>query len=569
MPEQRAVPERAVKGAGLRRRVRETGTLAKQAAGLAKEAGPARRRRGHALTFRVPWTRRGRQRGTITVPPADEDEQRQWTRELAAVLCAVGGEMLRAGRRTTEVEDNLRDIATRYGVRARCFIVPTGLFVRAGGGADGIGGELDFAPVGGPDMRLDQVQAVDALVARMRATALPFDEVRGALEGERALPVRFSPYATVFGYVLLTVGLGALQHATLAALAGYAVLGLVVGVLRLLAKRFPVLQTALPVVAAALVTVLALRWSGPLLHEPAARLFVPPLIAFLPGSALTMGSVEVATGAVLSGVSRLAGGLNVLLLLAFGILIGTDVVPERPLGGPVPEALGAWAPWCGVLLLGCGFMLHHSAPRGALLWLLGALLVERAVQVAGSVALSNALGVFAAGAMLPLIASWIGRRSGTPDQVIFLPCFWLLVPGSTGLRGFSELLVSHDPSSLTILVNTVITVIAIALGVLVGAGFLHRTRLELAAPSPGAGGASGAASTSGETASDTGEAGKAGEAGEAQRGVAGTGAAEGEAGEAANGEALGEASGQGAAGEASAGPAADAGREAGREPGRG
>lgn len=436
------------------------------------------------LTFRVPWTWHGRQPGTITVPAADEAEQRQWTRELASVLCAVGGEMLRAGMRTTEVEDNIRDIATRYGVRARCFIVPTGLFVRAGGGADGTGGELDFAPVSGPAMRLDQVQAVDALVARMRARALAFDEVRGELERERALPVRFSPYTSVFGYVLLTVGLGALQHASAAALTGYAVLGLGVGLLRLVAKRFPVLRTALPVVAAALVTAVALRWSGPLLHEPAARLFVPPLIAFLPGTALTMGSVEVATGAVLSGVSRLAGGLNVLLLLAFGILIGTDVVTERPPAGPVPATLGAWAPWCGVLLLGCGFLLHYSAPRGVLPWLLGALLVEHAVQTVGSVALSNALGVFAAGALLPLIASWIARRSGTPDQVMFLPCFWMLVPGSLGLRGFSDLLVRHDPSSLMILVNTVVTVIAIALGVLVGAGFLHRTRLELAAASP-------------------------------------------------------------------------------------
>lgn len=463
-----------------------------------------------ALTVRAPWAWRGRQRGTITVPAADEDGQRQWTRELASVLCAVGGEMLRAGMRTTEVEDNIRDIATRYGVRARCFTVPTGLFVRAGGGADGTGGELDFAPVSGPELRLDQVQAVNALVGRLRAQALPFDEVRAELERERALPVRFSPYATVFGYVLLTVGLGSLQHAAVPALVGYAALGLVVGLLRLVAKRFPVLRMALPVLAAVLVTALAMRWAGPLLHEPAARLFVPPLIAFLPGAALTMGSVEVATGAVLSGVARLAGALNVLLLLAFGILIGTDVVAERPLGGPVPGALGAWAPWCGVLIVGCGFLLHHSAPRGALPWLLCALLAEHAVQTVGSVALSNALGVFAAGALLPLIASWVGRRSGTPDQVFFLPCFWMLVPGSTGLRGFSDLLVRHDPSSLMILANTVVTVIAIALGVLVGAGFLHRTRLELAAPSPGTGGAGAEPGTGADTAPGTDPGAEAG-----------------------------------------------------------
>ncbi|QHF98041.1 MULTISPECIES: threonine/serine ThrE exporter family protein [unclassified Streptomyces] len=443
--------------------------------------GAAHHPRPPLLRRRPPWRRRS---GTVTVPPADEDEQRQWVAELAALLCAVGAEMLRAGMRTTDVEDRIREIAVRYGVRARSFIVPTGLFVRAGGGPDGTGGELDFAPVSGPTMRLDQVQAVDALVERMRMSALPFAEVRAELERERELPVRFSPLTTVAGHTLLTVGLGALLHTSPSALAGYAVLGVLVGLLRLAARRFPVLRTALPVVAAVLVTALALRWAGPLLGEPAARMFVPPLISFLPGAALTMGAVELATGAVLSGVARLAGALNVLLLLAFGILAGTELVPVHPIDGPVPDAFGSWASWCGVLLLGLGFILHHSAPRGALPWLLVALFVERGVQVVGSLAYSTSLGIFAAGALLPVLASWAGRRSAVPEQVVFLPCFWMLVPGSTGLKGFSDLLVNHDPNSLWVLVNTVVTVVAIALGVLVGAGFLQRTRLELASPSP-------------------------------------------------------------------------------------
>ncbi|MFB9436158.1 threonine/serine ThrE exporter family protein [Streptomyces showdoensis] len=427
---------------------------------------------------------RRRAPGTLTLPEA-EDAGRERLRDLAALLCELGSELLRAGSRTAEVEAALHDVAARYGMRVRCFVVPTGLFVRVGGGPDGRGGELDFAPVEGPDLRLDQVEALQSLVERLRKEGLPFEEVRAALRAEREQPERFSPATTVLGYVLLTVGLGAMRHATVAAVAGYAVLGLGVGLLRLFGDRLPAGRSALPVVTAILVTAVSLRWAGPLLHEQPTVLYIPPLIAFLPGAALTLGAIELATGAALSGIARLAGAVNVLLLLALGILVGTELVRARPAGTPPSEALGAWAPWVGVLLLGFGFLLYFSAPPRVTGWLLAALLAERLVQSAAGELGGVTFGAFAAGVLLPPMAGWIERRSKTPDQVVFLPCFWLLVPGAVGLTSVSEIIVEGDTNGgLASLVNTIVTVAAIALGVLVGAGLQRRTRLRIGEPSP-------------------------------------------------------------------------------------
>lgn len=427
---------------------------------------------------------RRRASGTLTLPEA-EDAGRERLRDLAALLCELGSELLRAGERTAEVEAVIHDVAARYGMRARCFVVPTGLFVRVGGGPDGRGGELDFAPVEGPDLRLDQVEALQSLVERLRTEELPFEEVRAALRAEREQPERFSPATTVLGYVLLTVGLGAMRHATVTAVAGYAVLGLGVGLLRLFGDRLPAARSALPVVTAILVTAVCLRWAGPVLHEEPTALSIPPLIAFLPGAALTLGAIELATGAALSGIARLAGAVNVLLLLALGILVGTELVHPRPIGEPPSEALGAWAPWVGVLLLGFGFLLYFSAPPRVTGWLLVALLTERLVQSAAGELGGSTFGAFAAGMLLPPMAGWIERRSKTPDQVVFLPCFWLLVPGAVGLTSVSEIIVQGDTSGgLTNLVDTIVTVAAIALGVLVGAGLQRRTRLRIGEPTP-------------------------------------------------------------------------------------
>ncbi|MEU8618975.1 threonine/serine exporter family protein [Streptomyces sp. NPDC048623] len=440
-------------------------------------------RRAASLGSRLrPWRRRTAD--TVTLPEA-EDAGRERLRDLAALLCELGSELLRAGERTVEVERILHDVAARYGMRARCFVVPTGLFVRVGGGPDGRGGELDFSPVEGPDLRLDQVEALQSLVERLRAEELPFEEVRAALAAGRSRPERFSPAATVFGYVLLTVGLGVMRHATVAAVLGYTVLGAAVGLLRLFGDRLPAARSALPVVAAVLVTAVSLRWAGPVLHEQPTVLYIPPLIAFLPGAALTLGAIELATGAALSGIARLAGAVNVLLLLALGILVGTQLLRPRPVGAPPSEALGAWAPWVGVLLLGFGFLLYHSAPPRVTGWLLAALLTERLVQSAASEFAGTTFGAFAAGVLLPPMATWIERRAHTPDQVVFLPCFWLLVPGAVGLTSVSEIIVEGATGSgLASLVDTIVTVAAIALGILVGAGLQRRPRLRLGEPAP-------------------------------------------------------------------------------------
>ncbi|WP_424217305.1 threonine/serine ThrE exporter family protein (plasmid) [Streptomyces sp. BI20] len=430
---------------------------------------------GEPLLFR---RRRQRQADTVTLPARVVDEP-EWAQSLADVLCRLGELLLRSGAYTGEVTNTIDDVAARYGMQVRSFIVPTGLLVRLGTRPGGHGGVIDFMPVPGQNLRLDQVQRLHDLVRRMRGEALPLDEAHAELRRVRELPRQTSAPFGVLGYVILTIGLGMIQHATLPALPGYAVLGLGVGVLREIAKRYPALATLLPVVAAAGATAACVRWAGPLLHEQPTALLIAPLIAFLPGTALTMGAIELATGAMLSGIARLAGAANVLLLLALGILIGTSVGGSHPPTGAPPALLGSWAVWTGVLLLGLGFIIRDSAPRAAAGWVLAALLLERAVQLASGHLEGPLFGAFAAGVTLPPLAAYIARRTRIPNQVIFLPSFWMLVPGSLGLKGVSDLLLTRTTNDIGVLITAVLTVLAIALGVLVGANLLRQTKIEV------------------------------------------------------------------------------------------
>lgn len=296
------------------------------------------------------------------------------------------------------------------------------------------------------------------------------------------MPPRFRPRTIVTGHVLMTVGLGLLlQHSTWAAVVSYAILGLGVGTLVAFAARFTTLAAIVPMAAAIGVSAVAVRWAASLTGEDAADMLIPPLVSFLPGAALTTGAIELATNSALAGIARIASGINDLLLLALGILAGVTL--GAPGAAPVPHftgpVIGSWAPWAGLLALGVGFALFRSAPPRALPWLVAALCAERLALLAGTWIADSAFGAFTAGLILPLVAAAAARQSSMPPEVIFLPSFWLVVPGAIGLTAVSALFTTKGAGNLTDVITATIAVLAVSLGILTTARVLAPRRVQV------------------------------------------------------------------------------------------
>ncbi|MBO1330239.1 threonine/serine exporter ThrE family protein [Streptomyces sp. VRA16 Mangrove soil] len=396
------------------------------------------------------------------------EEVGRFLRDCGAVLC-------RAGETTRRVEQVIVELGARYAMPpVHAFVLPTGVFVRIG---DGPGAVTDFTPVHPDDLRLDQIGELYAFLDELLHDRLvPPEEGMRRLAELEARPPRFTAVPRIAGYAILTVGLGLLTYPNPMALVGYAVLGVAVGLLReLVVGPLRLLALALPVVAAVVVTVLAYRFSGPLLGENPSKMVIPPLLAFLPGAALTMGTMELATGSLVSGSSRLVYGVNVLVLLAFGITIGAQLMTAHPVpDGSHAPSFGAWAPWAGAVLLGVGFALNSSASLTRLPWLLVVLVSVEGVQQFGRSLAGTLVGAFLGGVVLPLVARIVEQwRAAPPAQVTFLPAFWMLVPGSLSLTGVGELVAGHASDGLLTTVNALLTVVAVALGVMVGASTLH------------------------------------------------------------------------------------------------
>lgn len=392
--------------------------------------------------------------------------------EVLDFLRRLGVAMCRAGDAADRVTAILEDVAEAYAARrVSFFVLPTGVFVRIGADRST---RVDFAPGGNDPLRLDQIDALYRLVDDIRQVKPSVHDAAERLQDIVTSRPRFGPAARLFGNAILTLGLGLMLNPTTTALAAYVVLGALVGTLGLLAERYRWLSPILPVATSFAVTWVAFEVAAPLLDTDPLQIVIPSLVTLLPGAALTIATVELSAGSMISGSSRLVYGLQRLLLLTFGIAMGVDLAATPPQADTALR-LGAWAPWLGVLVFGLGQYFASSAPRKTLRWLLLVLYLAYAVQAGSGLVLGPLGASFLASAVVVPVAYAVQQLpSGPPVPVTFLPAFWMLVPGALGLQGVAQLVGADALAGLGEFLNALLSIVAIAAGVLVGAGVSER-----------------------------------------------------------------------------------------------
>lgn len=417
----------------------------------------------------------------MQVPPANSD-----TSTLLEFMFRLGQAYLASGEQTAVVESYLRRIASANGMHgSRVVTFPTAVLISL---HDGEKEHVTMAEGPTQSLRLDQIAHVYRLgAAARRGRVRPREGLQRLSEIVRMKP-RFGSFGAVVGHAILTVGLAIVQMPTLANLGAAAILGMIVGGLKVANRDRPILSAPLSVVSAAMVSVLvflAVKYGLPI--DPLYAL-VPPLVSFLPGAMLAFALVELTFGDMVSGSSRLVTGIVQLVLLALGLTAGALLVgytPDNLLDGPREIVVPLWASLVGVVVFGMGVFVHFSAPRNSLAWIILVLFAAFAVQRLAArfigAELSGFFGMLAATPLGNLIQS---RFKGPPSIVTFLPSFWLLVPGVLGLVSIKRLLT--DPAGLDGLVSVVFAFTAIALGTLVGESLtrpltltIHVLRLQI------------------------------------------------------------------------------------------
>jgi uncharacterized membrane protein YjjP (DUF1212 family) len=390
-------------------------------------------------------------------------------RELQSFLVQLGAAMNAAGEPVHSVQERITRAARAYGAdSARISAFPTYMMITM---ASGEPATLELTTSLAASPRLDQIAALDKLAHDAEEAAVRPSDGLLRLDRIGAMTPRFGPVQSVVGYSVLTLGICLVLRPAPSEIAAAAVFGAVVGVLRSVGKDQSSLQILMPIVAAFVVSVLSSLAVKNDLISPGLRAMVASLVVFLPGAALTTAVLELAAGQMVSGSARLVSGAMQLALLAFGILAGIEAVgvPSPAVLSRSHEILGTWAPWLGVLIFALGVTVAYSAPARSFPTLLVVLYAAWAGQVAGNAIFGIYVSAFVGALVMTPVAVWVARLpSAMPSYASFLPGFWLLVPGALGLIGLTELAGNVGAAGAQDLAATVLSIFAVAIGVLCG-----------------------------------------------------------------------------------------------------
>ena len=381
--------------------------------------------------------------------------------EVAAMLRELGIALIECEQPTQLVAARLLTIAHQYtSETVRVVVLPTALVVQVGTVA------YEVETIVKPTTQLNLAGRIDAIAELAEVGAItPADAAREAAAA-RTMPPRFGPVITVIGYTITTLGFGMVINPTWASLWGYVFLGTVVGAIVMLGRPFPTLNAVLPTLAAAVVTTLATWFVADAANDGLLRVISPPLVAILPGLALTIAAMELASAQVISGASRLIYGVAQLMLMVFGVGLGIHVggqlAPQQP-----SAQMGGWSLYVAVVVISVGLYIYLSAPKGSLLWLMLAIGVALVGQKVGGLFLSPTHSG-AVGAFLVVPFAMLGARVKTspPAIVMMLAAFWALVPGALSFESLGE--AAAGEGDITTLGSTVAAIFSIALGTLVG-----------------------------------------------------------------------------------------------------
>ena len=380
------------------------------------------------------------------------------------LLAHLGAALVGAGQPVHEVEDDVAEVSTALGFPdLQIAAAPTGVTLSLF-----VGSPSTFVANPG-SLRLDQasdVREIRHLLVRGRLDAAT---AQAKLLALRDQPPRHSTWLANIGWVICATGIALILQPMWSSVAIATIGGIAVVALVRLTQRFTRMAALLPVLAAFVVACLVFVAARQGWVEAPLRTLLAPLAVLLPGALLVTAMAELVAGHMVAGTSRLGYGLVQVLLFTLGIAAAAKLFPldATQLGNVRIDQIGWYAAPLGLVLVTLAIGLLESPPPRLLPWIFVVLLAAFFAQVLG-----QHLGGAVGGALLGAMVATLGSHAvelvvpRLARLVVFLPSFWLLVPGSLGVLAATQ--VAVDPEAHADVLGVVAIVAALALGLLRG-----------------------------------------------------------------------------------------------------
>ncbi|MBA2292120.1 MAG: threonine/serine exporter family protein [Gemmatimonadales bacterium] len=412
----------------------------------------------------------------MAIPPA----LRQGDDRIGFVL-QLGRSLHVSGYDAHRLEEAMEMASDKLGLRGQFFSTPTSIMSSFGVQDDQQTFLIRVRPGETNLGKLAQVDAVTHDVLEGRKTP---SQGLNALARIEAAPPPYGPVLTTlaFGLSSGTVAqfLGGARNEVIA---GFTI-GMVIGLLSLLAARLPALGRVFAPVAAAIAAAAA---AGIAVSGMPISVFTATLagvIVLIPGLTLTTALTELSSQHLASGTARFMGAVVTLLGIAFGIAVGGKVMSL--LVGPAPQLaavvpLPGWSVPIALVILPLAFMVLLRAEWRDAPWIMMACLLAFFGTRLGARVLGAELGAFVGAFATALGSNWYARITNRPAPITLVPGLLLMVPGSIGIRSLDALVASRGADDVIGGVDSAFKMVLIAIslvsGILIANAVSPRRRL--------------------------------------------------------------------------------------------
>jgi uncharacterized membrane protein YjjP (DUF1212 family) len=378
--------------------------------------------------------------------------------ELARSLHACGSPAY-------ELDQNMEQVAASLGRTATFFSTPTALFVTFADGAKA----THLLRVYPADTNLGRYSELFDLQRSIQEEGLSASEAWQRLQSIQAMPAGYNKAVQIVSYAVVGACVGVLVGGNSTVIASSSGIGLIVGALSIGLARLRFETHLINVIAGFVASVIACLvqvWISPANFELTS---LSALIILVPGLTLTISINELATQNLASGSARIAGAMMTLLTIIFGVYMGYGFVNAwTPIPASVPpQTPTLMASVLTIIPVGlCLAVLFRTRYRDIPWLLISTMIAYGSLRCAGEF-FSPFAAVWIASVVAGVASRYVSHRLRIPSAVMLMPALILLVPGSLGFSGLTEIMLHDDlPSGIRLIATMMLTAVSIVAGLL-------------------------------------------------------------------------------------------------------
>lgn len=389
-------------------------------------------------------------------PHAEED--------VAHLLVETGVALGRCNYPSPQAEELIEDVSDAYGADAEVAVLPTMVMAE-----DRRGNTVALQKIK-THYRFDQIAMVQGVVNKARTTTMAAPAATAELRAIPDTAPLFPFWLRVIGYALAAVGYAMCIRLSFVAIVFALVLGALVGI-ALIATSGSAQVSALMPILATFCCALAVSFGATQLGVPVpVRLATVPVLMLLPGAALTAAVIELVSGNMIAGSSRLIYAVMILIAMAFSFTFAVQVagVGGKHLADFTAQLTPVWVEWAGIAVFAVGLMLYFCMPLRFWIPTMVILFFAYSIESLAEYVVSAPLAAGLATAVA-VIASWAynHQNAGGPvSMMIYLPTFWLLVPGAGGFVAITGVM-DQNKGLASLGSSTALTILSMAIGTMV------------------------------------------------------------------------------------------------------